>query len=86
VQHKLQEHAEEVEELLSKGGHFYVCGDAAHMARAVHMEVVKIIAEKRNVSELEAAQIVASMRSANQYQVWKIHKRMALWMRIQMLT
>lgn len=71
MQHKLQEHAEGVEKLLNQGGYFYVCGDAAHMARAVQAQLVKIIAERRDISEPEAAEIVASMRSSSQYQVRK---------------
>lgn len=59
----------EVVELLSEKGYFYVCGDAAHMARAVHEQLIRIIAERRALSDQEATDIVASMRSSNQYQV-----------------
>jgi sulfite reductase alpha subunit-like flavoprotein len=86
VQHKLQEHSEEVEVLLSKGGYFYVCGDAVHMARDVHMQLVKIVAEKRNISALEAAQVITSMRSSNQYQVREMNESTALSIKIQKLT
>jgi NADPH-ferrihemoprotein reductase len=86
VQHKLQEHSEEVEVLLSEGGYFYVCGDAAHMARDVHMQLVKIVAEKRNISVLEAAQVITSMRSSNRYQVREMIESTALSIKIQELT
>lgn len=69
VQHRLQEHSKEVAELLSQKAFFYVCGDAAHMAREVNAVLAKIIAEGRGVSEQKAEEVVKSMRAANQYQV-----------------
>lgn len=69
VQHRIQEHAKEVNELLLQKAYFYVCGDAANMAREVNNLLGKIIAEQRGVSEAKAEDIVKSMRSANQYQV-----------------
>jgi len=73
VQHRLQEHAKEVGELLSQKAFFYVCGDAAHMAREVNAVLAKIIAEARGVTEAKAEEIVKSMRAANQYQVCDWH-------------
>lgn len=72
VQHRLQEHAKEVNELLLQKAYFYVCGDAANMAREVNTVLAKIIAEQRGIPEEKAEEIVKSMRSANQYQedVW----------------
>ncbi|KAH6676726.1 NADPH cytochrome P450 oxidoreductase [Halenospora varia] len=72
VQHRLQEYAKEVNELLEKKAYFYVCGDAANMAREVNTVLGKIIAEQRGIPENKAEDIVKSMRSANQYQedVW----------------
>jgi NADPH-ferrihemoprotein reductase len=35
VQHRLKEHAREVNELLEQNAYLYVCGDAASMAREV---------------------------------------------------
>jgi NADPH-ferrihemoprotein reductase len=69
VQHRLKEKAKEVNELLQQKAYFYVCGDAANMAREVNSTLVKIIAEGRGVPEQKAEEIVKSMRSANQYQV-----------------
>lgn len=72
VQHRLQERAEEINALLEKKAYFYVCGDAANMAREVNEVVGKIISEKRGVPKQKAEEIVKSMRAANQYQedVW----------------
>jgi NADPH-ferrihemoprotein reductase len=73
VQHRLQENAKEVNELLQQKAYFYVCGDAANMAREVNNVLVKIIAEQRGIPEPKAEEIVKSMRSANQYQVRPCH-------------
>ncbi|TPX07343.1 uncharacterized protein E0L32_010765 [Thyridium curvatum] len=72
VQHRLKERAEEVNELLQKKAYFYVCGDAANMAREVNAVLAQIIAEQRGISEAKAEEIVKNMRAANQYQedVW----------------
>lgn len=72
VQHKLQENAEEVNKLLEQKAYFYVCGDAANMAREVNTLLGKIIAQGRNVSEQKGEEIVKAMRASNQYQedVW----------------
>jgi NADPH-ferrihemoprotein reductase len=69
VQHRLKEQAKEVNELLMQKAFFYVCGDAANMAREVNAVLAKILAEQRGVPESKAEEIVKSMRAANQYQV-----------------
>jgi NADPH-ferrihemoprotein reductase len=72
VQHRLRERAAEVNELLLQKAYFYVCGDAANMAREVNEILGQIIAEHRGVDKKKGEEIVKSMRSANQYQedVW----------------
>jgi len=72
VQHRLQEYGKEVNELLLQKAYFYVCGDAANMAREVNTVLAKIMSEQRDIPESKAEEIVKSMRSANQYQedVW----------------
>nr|QCY50168.1 putative THF-degrading cytochrome P450 reductase [Scedosporium sp.] len=72
VQHRLQDYAKEVNELLQEKAYFYVCGDAANMAREVNTVLVKIISEQRGIPESEAEEFVKSMRTSNQYQedVW----------------
>lgn len=68
----MKERAEEINKLLEEKAYFYVCGDAANMAREVNEIVGQIIADQRNVSKQKGEEIVKSMRSANQYQedVW----------------
>lgn len=43
VQDRLRESGQVVWRLLETGGHFYVCGDAAHMAGAVEEALLSII-------------------------------------------
>lgn len=69
VQHRLLEHSKEVNELLEQKAYFYVCGDAANMAREVNAALGKIMSEQRGIPESKAEEIVKSMRSSNQYQV-----------------
>ncbi|EWC45357.1 NADPH--cytochrome P450 reductase [Drechslerella stenobrocha 248] len=72
VQHRLQENADEVDELLKAGAYIYVCGDAAHMARDVNATFSRIISEKRGLTEAQGEESVKRMRSSNKYQedVW----------------
>jgi NADPH-ferrihemoprotein reductase len=72
VQHRLRENAALVNELLKQKANFYVCGDAAHMAREVNVVLGQIIAEQRGLSPQKAEDIVKHMRSSGTYQedVW----------------
>lgn len=72
VQHLLKERAAEVDQLLQQKGYFYVCGDAANMAREVNTVLAQIVAEQRGLPEAKAEEIVKAMRSSNTYQedVW----------------
>ncbi|TID25762.1 NADPH-cytochrome P450 reductase [Venturia nashicola] len=72
VQHKLKEAAVEVNKLLEQKAYFYVCGDAASMAREVNTLLGQIIAEQRGIPVAKGDEIVKAMRASNQYQedVW----------------
>ena len=54
---------------MEQKAYFYVCGDAAHMAREVNAVLGQILAENRGITEQKAEEIVKNMRAANQYQV-----------------
>lgn len=69
VQHLLKARGKEINELLEKKAYFYVCGDAANMAREVNTVLAQILSEQRGISEAKAEEIVKNMRAANQYQV-----------------
>ena len=49
VQHRMKEKAAEINSLLEQKAYFYVCGDAANMAREVNEILAGIIAGKRGV-------------------------------------
>jgi NADPH-ferrihemoprotein reductase len=72
VQHKIQENAKTINALLEQRGYFYVCGDAANMAREVNSLLAKIIAEQRGWSDARGEDEVKRMRASAQYQedVW----------------
>ena len=73
VQHRLKEHAADINALLEKEkAYFYICGDAARMAREVNDTLVQLIADQRGIERRRAEEIVKSMRATNQLQedVW----------------
>lgn len=73
VQHDLAENGKLVNDLLqNKKANFYVCGDAAHMAREVHDVLVDLIAKERSIEKTKAETIVKGMRSSGVYaeDVW----------------
>lgn len=72
MQHDLAANAKLVNELLQKKANFYVCGDAASMAKEVNKTLAQVIEKERSVPTEKAEQIVKSMRSSGVYQedVW----------------
>lgn len=68
VQHRLLENGEEVYQWLEEGAHFYVCGDATHMAKDVHDALVSIVAKFGNKSEEQAEEYLTELRKAKRYQ------------------
>jgi len=72
VQHRLEENSQEVNQLLQEGAYFYVCGDAANMAREVNIVLGKIISKERGLTPAQGEDIVKKMRASNLYQedVW----------------
>ena len=72
VQQKMKERAAEINKLLEQKAYFYVCGDAANMAREVSDVLCQIVSEQRGVPKQKGEEIVKGMRAANQYQedVW----------------
>ncbi|QJR81615.1 assimilatory sulfite reductase (NADPH) flavoprotein subunit [Alteromonas pelagimontana] len=68
VQHKLIEHGKAVYDWLEEGAHFYVCGDAMHMAKDVEAALIAIIQKHGAKSEAEAKAYVVALRKAKRYQ------------------
>nr|CAA81550.1 NADPH cytochrome P450 oxidoreductase [Aspergillus niger]prf//2119198A NADPH cytochrome P450 reductase [Aspergillus niger] len=72
VQHRLREHSELVSDLLKQKATFYVCGDAANMAREVNLVLGQIIAAQRGLPAEKGEEMVKHMRRRGRYQedVW----------------
>jgi NADPH-ferrihemoprotein reductase len=72
VQQRIKENAKLINDLLQQKANFYVCGDAANMAREVNVVLGQIIAEQRGIDPQKGEEIVKNMRSSNMYQedVW----------------
>jgi len=74
VQHKMMEGdmPNRIWNILCNGGHFYVCGDAAGMARDVHETLLNIIETQGKKTKAEAAHYIEELQQANRHQsdVW----------------
>ncbi|MCW8109621.1 assimilatory sulfite reductase (NADPH) flavoprotein subunit [Alteromonas ponticola] len=68
VQHRLMEHGKEVFDWLEAGAHFYVCGDAMHMAKDVEGALLHIVEKFGDKTEQEAKEYVLALRKAKRYQ------------------
>lgn len=68
VQHRMLEQGEELYRWLEQGAHFYVCGDANHMAKDVQDALVQIVIEHGGKSEEQAEQYISDLRRAKRYQ------------------
>jgi sulfite reductase (NADPH) flavoprotein alpha-component len=68
VQDRLVEQGKDVYEWLEQGAHFYVCGDAMHMAKDVEKALLEIIQKYGNKTEQDAKQYLVAMRKAKRYQ------------------
>ena len=52
VQHRMQEHAQELRKWIEEGAIIYVCGDAKHMAKEVTATLAEILGGKEQVKQL----------------------------------
>lgn len=68
VQHRLLEHAAELWAWLEAGAHFYVCGDAARMARDVDAALRRVIELGSGRGADDAEAYVARLRADQRYQ------------------
>ena len=67
VQHKLWDKRRELIEWLDGGAHFYVCGDAKHMAKDVRAALVRAYAEVKALAPEAAEQAVATLERDKRY-------------------
>lgn len=72
VQHLMEDQKETIWEVLEKGGHIYVCGDARNMAPDVQKMLHTIIIEKGGKTEAEAQDYIKKMQTKGRYacDVW----------------
>jgi len=68
VQHRMLEQGAELYRWLEQGAHFYVCGDANHMAKDVQDALLQIVIEHGAKSEEQAEQYISDLRRAKRYQ------------------
>jgi sulfite reductase (NADPH) flavoprotein alpha-component len=68
VQHRMLENAAELWAWLENGAHFYVCGDAARMARDVDSALHKIIETAGGKTPEQAQAFVARLKTEKRYQ------------------
>lgn len=67
VQHLMQEKGRELFTWLEEGAHFYVCGDAARMARDVDATLHQIIEKQAAISSDEAKAYVKALKKSKRY-------------------
>jgi sulfite reductase (NADPH) flavoprotein alpha-component len=67
VQHKLWDKRCDLIEWLDGGAHFYVCGDAKHMAKDVRATLVRAYADVKALSPEAAEQAVAGLERDKRY-------------------
>lgn len=68
VQNRMTEHAKELYAWLEEGGGFYVCGDAARMAKDVDAALHQVIQTAGGKSAEEATVYVAALKKDKRYQ------------------
>jgi sulfite reductase (NADPH) flavoprotein alpha-component len=68
VQHRLVEQGAEVYKWLEQGAHFYVCGDANHMAKDVEQALLDIYQTHGKQTADEAKKSLLALRKAKRYQ------------------
>jgi sulfite reductase (NADPH) flavoprotein alpha-component len=67
VQHRMREKGAEIWRWLAQGGYFYVCGDAARMAKDVDDALHRIVEEQGGKTKEEAAAFVGELKKAKRY-------------------
>lgn len=68
VQHRMLEKAKQLYGWLEDGAHFYVCGDADHMAKDVEAALLTIIAQERGCSAEDAGDYLTRLITEERYQ------------------
>ena len=67
VQHRMLENGAEIFEWLQRGGFFYVCGDAKHMAKDVDSALHTIAEKHGNMTHEKAKEYVENLKKEKRY-------------------
>lgn len=68
VQHLMEKNAQELWQWIENGAHFYVCGDAKHMAKDVELALKNAIKDHSGMSEEETTKYLNQMKKEKRYQ------------------
>ena len=68
VQHRILEKGAELYKWLQDGAHFYVCGDANHMAKDVHAALLEVVKTHGGVDDEAAEAYLSRLRDDKRYQ------------------
>ena len=64
----MKENSKEINRLLEDGAYFYICGDAANMARAVNAVLGEVIEKERGLRPGGGDEVVKMVRASNMYE------------------
>jgi sulfite reductase (NADPH) flavoprotein alpha-component len=67
VQHRLLENSKEIYAWIQEGAHFFVCGDAARMAKDVDVALLQIFEKEGAMSPEAAAEFVEGLKKEKRY-------------------
>lgn len=67
VQHRMLENAEEIYHWLESGAYFYVCGDAARMAKDIDIALHSIVEKSGGKTTEEAREYIETLKKAKRY-------------------
>jgi sulfite reductase (NADPH) flavoprotein alpha-component len=67
VQNRMLENAREIWNWIEEGAHFFVCGDAKHMAKDVDVALHTIVEKEGGKTAEQAAQYVEDLKKAKRY-------------------
>jgi len=67
VQHRMLEKSREIYAWLEEGAHFYVCGDAARMAKDVDVALHQIVEREGAKTPEATAEYIEAMKKGKRY-------------------
>ena len=68
VQDRLRERGKDVFDWLERGAHFYICGDANHMAKDVDLALTDIVSDHAGITNDAAREYLQQLRDQKRYQ------------------